>query len=232
MSGPVYQNQNKKNQKSRIVAILLIIVIVVGSILYGINKKKEANIVETTIDVLTSALDNDDEKYILVEINHEDSRYEYYLQYYNNGDSYFISRTIIDDNEFSFSSVCSENVEYVSSEYTDGFEILNTDNCSNKSYNINSDFAMLDLSTLSSIDFDVDMDGENTVLTMEEEALNSSELFTSYTTDSDVDAKSLVIVSEGSKTVLTVDFTHAVYGESKVQITVEPIMLLPLPEYK
>lgn len=221
----------KKNVKKTL-TIVIMIAIVVGFVSYRYVNSSNNKIVNSTIAVLNSAIENDGSKYITLQLDYDKSSADYTFQFYEDGRRYIIANSENADTTFTFESVCDTDTEYVKSSFTSGFEILGTTNCNEKTFNINDSFSGFDLTMIGSGDFEYERKGNKTYLTAKKEALTSDLFLGNYAQDAEVEVKSLVITTDDTSTSLKVELDHSILGSAKITLTVIPSEVLELPEYK
>lgn len=224
--------------KKRVIIIVLVLVVVFSFIGFKISingKNKQFNYAVTTLQNVAT---NEDAGYIAISFNDKGFDNLNELQIYDNGATYFIQDTKSDDINFKLESVCDNNVEYVKTNYSDGYEILNSNDCSSRDLNIHNaigsqyGFSGIELSTLSSNDFTIKNSGNKSILTAKKEKLSSNIFLGNFVENDNVEVKDLVITVEDKKVTIDIKVNHPSYENLEISLTISEGVVIELPEYK
>lgn len=224
-------NLRDKNITYRIVGVVIVAVLILGITFYAYSMNKKSEIIENSINVIKDAVNSKTENYIKLDISDSTSSYNYQFQFYGDNTIYYIQNSKTDDVSFSFESFCDGSVEYVSTDYSAGFEILDTKNCADRSYNINYGFAGFDFSSINQSDYDVKKDGNKSIIKVKGEDL-SNDIFLGEFADGEIKFNDLVITSKDNVTSLKLEFNHPLYGDMKISFSVDSSVKLEVPDYK
>lgn len=212
------------------IGLLLVVILYTGYNFF--HQKSQADVVDEATSIIESAVENDHEKYITLNMSDDLSLYSYQLQLYGEGKSYYIFNSSSEGVDFSSESYCDGTEEYVKSNYTDGFELLGMQNCAQRTYTLNYGINGFDLSHLTQNDFDVSKSKGVTKLTVKKDSLSNKIFLGDFATENNVEVKKVVITSSDDITTLSLDFNHSLYGDISLSLSVEETKKLDIPEYK
>ncbi len=216
----------------RILSFVLIFALVIGLSLTFFNRRQQGKTYKHAVETLTNILDDDSEKYITLGISTEDANHQYKLQFYGDGTNYYAYSSELMSNTFAIESYCEDDVEYVNSDFTNGFEQLATNNCSDRSYSISFGFEGYDFSSVSRSDIDVETEGDMTTMNFNTDKINEEIFIGDFAQGHEIKFDKFVIVSKKNSVETTAVFYHPVFGEMEIVLNTTNNVSLEKPEIK
>lgn len=220
------------------IIIILVVIVIVGfaGFKFSINgKNKQFNY---AVNTLQNISEDGESGYITINFKSDESSNDSKLQVYEDGTTYFTQDTFTGDVEFTLESICESNVEYVKTNYTQGFEILSTNDCSSRNKNIHQAigsqyaFSGIKLESLNSNDFKMKNSGKKTILTAKKDKLTKDIFLGNFIQQENAKITSLVITVEDKKVTVDVKLNHPKYKDLTIKFTVTEGKVVELPQFK